>query len=55
MVVLLALVVLVIGLGVLPRPLLALTEPATTTLVTRSGPPAPPAPAAGGSVVEAAR
>ncbi len=53
-VVLLALVALVIGLGLLPRPLLGLTEPETTTLVTRSAPVATPPPASGGSVVQAA-
>ncbi len=55
MLVLLALVVLVVGLGVLPKPLLGLTEPEATTLVTRSGPVVPPPPAAGGTVVEALR
>ena len=53
--VLLVLVVLVIGLGVLPKPLLGLTAPEATTLVTRSGPATPPPPAAGGTVVEALR
>jgi NADH-quinone oxidoreductase subunit M len=52
-VVLLALVVLVIGLGVLPRPLFGLTEPETATLVTRSAPAASPPPVPGGSVVQA--
>jgi len=53
--VLLALVVLVIGLGVMPRPLLGLTEPVVDALVTRSVTATPPPPATGGTVVQARR
>lgn len=55
MAVLLALVVLVIGLGVVPNPLLGLTEPAADMLVTRSTPATTPPPGAGGTIVEAGR
>ena len=56
LVVLVALVVLVVGLGVVPRPLLGLTEPVAEVLVTRQGPvTASPPPATGGPIVQARR
>ena len=51
--VVLALVALVIGLGVVPKPLLGVTETDTAVLVPRSSTAASPAPAAGGTTVEA--
>jgi NADH-quinone oxidoreductase subunit M len=51
--VVLALVALVIGLGVVPKPLLGVTETETAVLVPRSSTAASPAPAAGGTTVEA--
>jgi NADH-quinone oxidoreductase subunit M len=51
----LALVALVIGLGVVPKPLLGVTETDAAVLVPRSGTAGSPAPAAGGTTVEASR
>jgi NADH-quinone oxidoreductase subunit M len=51
--VVLALVALVIGLGVVPKPLLGVTEPDAAALVPRSTPVGNPTPAAGGTTVEA--
>ena len=49
----LALVALIIGLGVVPKPLLGVTEAETAVLVPRSSTAGSPAPAAGGTTAEA--
>jgi NADH:ubiquinone oxidoreductase subunit 4 (subunit M) len=51
--VVLALVALVIGLGVVPKPLLGATETDVTVLVPRSSAVGPASPASGGTTVEA--
>jgi NADH-quinone oxidoreductase subunit M len=51
--VVLALVAFVIGLGVVPKPLLGATETEVTVLVPRSSPAGAPTPAGGGTTVEA--
>ncbi|HEY5419831.1 MAG TPA: NADH-quinone oxidoreductase subunit M [Marmoricola sp.] len=51
--VVLALVALVIGLGVVPKPLLGATETDVTVLVPRSSPVGPASSASGGTTVEA--
>jgi NADH-quinone oxidoreductase subunit M len=51
LVVVLALVALVIGLGVLPKPLLGVTEPDTAVLVPRSAPVLLVTPASGPTVL----
>ena len=42
-----------IGLGVVPKPLLGATESDVAVLVPRSSPVGPPTPAGGGTTVEA--
>jgi NADH-quinone oxidoreductase subunit M len=55
LIVILALVALVLGLGVVPKPLLGVTEPLATTLVPRSGTTTPGVTADANTTVQASR